>query len=716
MDTEKTCQHCGKAIGAASIEGLCPECLMKMGMGLGSEATGAEAHGKRPFIPPSVAEIAPRFPQFEVLSLIGFGGMGAVYKARQKQLERLVALKVLPPGIGADAAFADRFAREARAMAQLNHPGIVTIHDFGCADGLYYFVMEFVDGVSLRQLMHTGRISPRESLAIVPQICDALQYAHDHGIVHRDIKPENILLDRQGRVKVADFGLAKLVGALDGPEAQGAAPGSPALTEAGKLMGTPNYMAPEQVGDPGAVDHRADIYGLGVMFYQMLTGELPRKPIEPPSRKVQIDVRLDDVVLRALANEPERRYQQVSQVKTAVETITQSSTPDSTGNESRSSWKTLPRSALTTIYNIRGRVLVGVLALLVLWFLLMFVRARQSQIAAEMARAQAAEMAATPISVLAFPAEKGDIRVCINCLGVVASTNTVDFAIPESYVQEVVHRFDTGQALAVEAYDRQFDSFGRGFLQGVSNSIDVATGTLQCKARFAADGDHLAVPGLFLNIRMLLEVKHDVLRVPFEAVVRDQSAAFVWVINPDQTVTRRPVRIGVIEPPEPPNQDILRQLTKRRSLEGGEDRSSFGQWAEVQEGLSSGDLVVVGPADISSRLHEGRKVRHDSQVEPSRAGTQSATSVAGFYYVDGGGIAIPARRVFQPGLTVAAAIKASGGLTPGALKEKAQLTRAGSNQPLTIDLNAIEKGTAPDLEIKPGDKLWVPSPAAPDRP
>jgi len=170
------------------------------------------------------------------------------------------------------------------------------------------------------------------------------------------------------------------------------------------------------------------------------------------------------------------------------------------------------------------------MALLVVWFLLRLVRSRQSEVEAEHARA--AEPA-TPISVLAIPAEKGGIRVYISCPGVVDSTNSVDFSIPESYVQEVVHKFDAGQALVVEAYDRQFDSFGQGFLKGVSNSIDVATGTLQCKAQLTPDGYHQAVPGLFLNIRMLLEVKHDLLRVPFEAVVRDQSAAFVWVINPD---------------------------------------------------------------------------------------------------------------------------------------------------------------------------------------
>jgi serine/threonine protein kinase len=244
---------------------------MKVAMAAGTVA-GQEKPG---FTPPGIEELARKFPQLEILELIGRGGMGAVYKARQKELDRIVALKILPPGIGDDAAFAERFAREARALARLNHPGIVTIHDFGRADGLYFFVMEFVDGVNLRQLLASGRVSPREALAIVPQICDALQFAHDQGIVHRDIKPENILLDRHGRVKVADFGLAKLVGtdapapALSHPTGEGGTPvpgegtPSPALTVAGKIMGTPAYMAPEQASHPADVDHRADIYALG---------------------------------------------------------------------------------------------------------------------------------------------------------------------------------------------------------------------------------------------------------------------------------------------------------------------------------------------------------------------------------------------------------------------------------------------------------------------
>jgi serine/threonine protein kinase len=348
MPEENRCPQCGTPLPTGALAGLCPACLLKLGA---AEDTVTDA--KQPgFNPPGVAELAPLFPQLEILELIGKGGMGAVYKARQKQLDRIVALKILPPGIGDAPAFAERFAREAKALAKLNHPGIVTLYEFGrvgsgtgvppvsIEDGenqkhtgkmpvpLFFFLMEYVDGVNLRQLLHNRRIAPREALAIVPQICDALQFAHDQGIVHRDIKPENILLDRRGRVKVADFGLAKIVAAVydrrdstdeEGRRSQTAATEN--LTDAGRVMGTPQYMSPEQIHAPGEVDHRADIYALGVVFYQMLTGELPGKKIEAPSKKVQIDVRLDEIVLRALEKNPELRYQQVSEVKTLVETI-----------------------------------------------------------------------------------------------------------------------------------------------------------------------------------------------------------------------------------------------------------------------------------------------------------------------------------------------------------------------------------------------------------
>ena len=266
MDTTKICSGCQEPLAPNAPDGLCPACLMKAGLGTGIDiGPDSDAEGARTrFVAPTLEELVKPFPELEILGFIGQGGMGAVYKARQKALDRVVALKILPPGIGGDPSFAQRFAREAQALAKLNHPGIVTLYEFGQADGLFYFLMEFVDGVNLRHLLEAGRVSPREALAIVPQICDALQYAHDHGIVHRDIKPENILLDRQGRVKVADFGLAKLVGTEAPVLAMGervvAAPGegsvpSVVLTEAGKVMGTPQYMAPEQSqrsGDSGS--------------------------------------------------------------------------------------------------------------------------------------------------------------------------------------------------------------------------------------------------------------------------------------------------------------------------------------------------------------------------------------------------------------------------------------------------------------------------------
>lgn len=304
------CPSCGQPLPSGVLEGLCPRCLLARG------TETEEGSTPRPrFEAPPVAEVAALFPQLEILGLLGAGGMGAVYRARQPALDRIVALKVLPADDAAEAggaAFAERFNREARALARLNHPNIVAVYEFGRAGHLHFFLMEFVDGANLRQLLKAQRLSPREALQIIPQVCDALQYAHDAGVVHRDIKPENVLLDRRGRVKIADFGLAKIRG-TDVDAAR--------LTGEGQVMGTPHYMAPEQLERPLAVDHRADIYSLGVVFYEMLTGDLPLGRFSPPSRKVEIDVRLDEVVLRALENDPNRRYQQADEVKTQVETI-----------------------------------------------------------------------------------------------------------------------------------------------------------------------------------------------------------------------------------------------------------------------------------------------------------------------------------------------------------------------------------------------------------
>lgn len=307
------CPQCGAAIPADAPQGLCPRCVL-----LGA-ATVTDAGRPVPRSePPSPDALRAAFPHLEIVGLIGRGGMGYVYKARQAKLDRTVALKLLPVELGADPHFAERFHREARALARLNHPGIVAVYDFGVSAGFCYLLMEFVDGVNLRQAMQAGRFTQHEALALVPKICEAIQFAHEQGVLHRDIKPENILLDTQGRVKIADFGIAKLVGE-DAPDLT--------LTLSGARLGTPSYMAPEQIEQPSAVDHRADIYSLGVVFYELLTGELPLGRFAPPSAKATLDARVDDIVMRALAKERELRQQSAGEVKTQVETVAASPRP-----------------------------------------------------------------------------------------------------------------------------------------------------------------------------------------------------------------------------------------------------------------------------------------------------------------------------------------------------------------------------------------------------
>lgn len=363
MDSPSLCPQCQSPLPTGHTGTLCPACLLQLGFESQVDAAEAKTATYRPrFVIPTPEELAARFPQLEILEQIGVGGMGVVYRARQRDLDRIVALKILRSDIELDRNFADRFQREARALARLNHPNIVTVYDFGRQDDLYYFLMEYIDGTNLRQVEQTGQLTPAQALSIVPQVCTALQYAHEQGVVHRDIKPENILVLRDGRVKIADFGLAKLTGKADEGH----------LTGTWQVMGTPHYMAPEQVERPTSVDHRADIYSLGVVLYEMLTGELPLGRFPLPSRKVQIDVRLDDVVLRALEKEPGRRYQNVTEVQTAVEQIQQ------TPKGARSSRAPLPSDPEKLREHVlkgvrlasKGLVIVGALELVVAVFLL----------------------------------------------------------------------------------------------------------------------------------------------------------------------------------------------------------------------------------------------------------------------------------------------------------------------------------------------------------
>ena len=300
------CPRCGTPVPSDAPEGLCPRCLGALPL---ETATVAGTTARTVAAVPSSDELSPLFPQLEILGLLGRGGMGIVYKARQRSLDRIVALKLLDSERAQDAAFAARFVREARLLAALAHPNIVTVYDFGETGGRYYLLMEYVDGVNLRQAMQTDRFTPEQALAIVPPVCDALQYAHERGVVHRDIKPENILLDRDGRVTIADFGIATLM-------RKEADRTGVAETRAG----TPAYTAPEQRA--GALTGRsADIWSLGVVLYELLTGELPAAIPQPPSRKIRIDVRIDEIVLRALETSPEARYATAAEMKTHVESL-----------------------------------------------------------------------------------------------------------------------------------------------------------------------------------------------------------------------------------------------------------------------------------------------------------------------------------------------------------------------------------------------------------
>jgi serine/threonine protein kinase len=259
--------------------------------------------------PPTPEKLGRLLPKYQIECLIGRGGMGAVYKGIQPELDRPVAIKILPTEIATDEGFVTRFKREARTLAKLQHSRIITIHDFGqTSEGHLYFVMEYIDGTNLREILRGPGLPVDQVLLAVSQICDALYAAHRQGIVHRDIKPENVLITSDGYVKLADFGLARPVNEE-----------SEVLTGAHIAVGTPAYMAPEQ--REGQSDCRSDIYALGVMLYEMLTGRRPQGAFEPLSAKIPIDARLDDVVLKALQERPERRYQEVSDLKNEIDGI-----------------------------------------------------------------------------------------------------------------------------------------------------------------------------------------------------------------------------------------------------------------------------------------------------------------------------------------------------------------------------------------------------------
>ena len=269
MNTMKKCSTCGTLYS----NDLCPKCMA----GFAQKSTD-------PTAPPEELPLRPGqiFHGLEILELLGKGGMGVVYKARQPALDRLVALKILPPEDGAATPTSpSRFIREAKALGSLSHPQHRRRLRLRRAErALLLRRWSSSTASTCARSSATGKLTPEQALKIVPQLCEALDTPTSEGVVHRDIKPENILLDKKGRVKIADFGLAKL-------HRRRRRPGRHRSPCTSMVMGTPHYMAPEQIEQPQGVDHRADIYSLGVVFYEMLTGELPIGRFESASKKVQ---------------------------------------------------------------------------------------------------------------------------------------------------------------------------------------------------------------------------------------------------------------------------------------------------------------------------------------------------------------------------------------------------------------------------------------------
>ncbi len=308
------CPSCGGAVPTPSQdeESLHPMAAEQLLM----RALNSTNPGGEDWIPPEASELDEVIgDRYRIIAMLGHGGMGAVYKARDTRLDRTVAIKILPEELARNPVILSRFEREAKSLAALDHPNIVKIHDYGfTTGGSPFFVMEFVKGDDIQSLRNRGTLDLRTALTMVSQVCDAIAYAHERKIIHRDIKPANVIVDERGRTKVADFGLAKLLETDTRPHHQ------PDLTITGQVMGTPVYMAPEQ--ESGApVDHRTDIYALGVMLYNLLTGTPPRGAWSLPSELAPVDARLDQIVLRALQEKPEARYQSAAEFREDIDSV-----------------------------------------------------------------------------------------------------------------------------------------------------------------------------------------------------------------------------------------------------------------------------------------------------------------------------------------------------------------------------------------------------------
>ncbi len=296
MPEIRTCEHCGKAMPADAPSGMCPGCLLRTAIEHGASRT--------------LAPMLPRlryFGDYELLEEIARGGMGVVYRARQVSLDRVVAVKMMRPGVLSTEDEIRRFQAEARTAAAMQHPNIVAIHEVGEFETLHYFSMDFVDGPNLAELVQQGPLPPKEAARYVQLLAEAVHYAHGRGVLHRDLKPSNVLVDSAGRPRITDFGLARPI------------EGGGGMTAAGALVGTPAYMPPEQAaGEGAALTPASDCYSLGAILYELLTGHPPfqgagavataRLVMEQRPADPGVSRNLDAICMKCLEKDPARRY------------------------------------------------------------------------------------------------------------------------------------------------------------------------------------------------------------------------------------------------------------------------------------------------------------------------------------------------------------------------------------------------------------------------
>jgi Tol biopolymer transport system component len=310
---------------------------------------------------------------YKIEKLLGAGGMGEVYLARDNKLDRMIALKILPWHFLADGDRIARFKREARALSSLNHPNLITIYEVGEANGLHFIATEFVEGQTLSSLR--GKLSVKELLSIVAQVAEALAAAHQSGVVHRDIKPDNVMVRPDGYVKVLDFGLVKLVEASSGRH-------DVANTELGVAMGTLSYMSPEQAaGEP--IDHRTDIWSLGVVLYELVTGQRPftgesrqatingilsNEPAAPSALNPNLPSELDQVLNKALEKDRELRYQTASDLRADIRRVLRTIDSSPSSSSGRTPTLTALRFQLRNLWPVAAVVLLAALSLLVWYF------------------------------------------------------------------------------------------------------------------------------------------------------------------------------------------------------------------------------------------------------------------------------------------------------------------------------------------------------------